>query len=266
MEVNILGTLEASVNGTSIVPTAGKPRQVLSLLAINAGQLVTVPTLVEELWGLKTPRSAVQTVQTYILGLRKRITQTMPAGRRSEARNILATRPCGYTLNIPLDDVDMNRYQDLAGSGQRALTSGDYESASKLLGAGLDIWRGPALVDVQTGPRLDIEITRLEQTRLTMLEFRIEADLKLGRHHQLLPELASLTAQYPLHEKMCAHYMAALHVCGMKWRALEVFWNLRATLVRELGVEPSIQVQRLQRAILSSDGGDTADWKLAALG
>jgi DNA-binding SARP family transcriptional activator len=263
VEVNLLGTLDVSVNGISIVPTAGKPRQVLSLLALNAGQLVTVPTLVEELWGAAAPRSAVSTIQTYILALRKRIASCLPTGRT--VRNILATRPRGYSLDIAVDDVDVHRYQALGASGQRALESGDHETASKLLGAALDIWRGPALADVHTGLRLDIEVTRLEQTRLTMLESRIEADLRLGRYHHLLAELAEFTARYPMHEKMCAHYMTALHICGMKWRALEAFRNLRATLVRELGIEPSIQVQRLQRAILSADG-DHAERQLSALG
>lgn len=85
------------------------------------------------------------------------------------------------------------------------------------------------------------------------MESRIEADLQLGRHHQLLGELAELTALYPLHERLCEQYMTALYVCGCKWKALEIFRRLRQRLVDELGVEPSVQVQRLQHAILNAD-------------
>jgi DNA-binding SARP family transcriptional activator len=120
---------------------------------------------------------------------------------------------------------------------------------------------------VKTGPPLDIEVTRLQQSRLSTLESRIEADLQLRRRRQLLGELAELTARYPMHEKLCAQYMTALYLSGMKWRALEVFWALRKTLVRELGIEPSIQVQRLQREILKVDPevDETTDWKLPAI-
>jgi DNA-binding SARP family transcriptional activator len=115
------------------------------------------------------------------------------------------------------------------------------------------MWRGPALVDVPTGPQLGVAVARLEQSRLGVLETRIDADLRLGRHRQLLDELAELTTRYPMHEKFCIQYMTALHVCGCKWRALEVFLALRKRLVAELGLEPSLEVKRVQRAILTAD-------------
>jgi DNA-binding SARP family transcriptional activator len=108
-------------------------------------------------------------------------------------------------------------------------------------------------VDVAVGALLGIEVTWLEQSRLSVIESRVEADLRLGRHHELLVELAQLVSRYPMHERLCMQYMTALSVCGLKWRALEVFWMLRKALVGNLGVEPSFQVQRLQRAILNAD-------------
>jgi DNA-binding SARP family transcriptional activator len=113
-------------------------------------------------------------------------------------------------------------------------------------------------VDVRVGALLRVEVARLEQSRLGVLESRIEADLRLGRHHQLLGELAELTARYPMHETLCAQYMTVLSASGCKWRALEIFRTLRQKLVEELGVEPSAQVQNLQRAILNSD---VAPWE-----
>jgi SARP family transcriptional regulator, regulator of embCAB operon len=253
MEIKVLGPLQAWANGRTITPTANKPRQILSLLAISAGELVTVTELIEELWDAKAPRSALQSVQTYILRLRQLIDEAQPAGRALAAKDVLITRPCGYTLNIETRGVDVYCYQELAAAGERAMDAGDYESASRLLGSALDRWRGPALVDVRIGSRLGIEVARLEQSRLAVLESRIDADLGLGRHRQLLGELAELATRYPMHEKLCAQYMTALYVSGCKWRALEIYRTLRKKLVDELGIEPSAEVQRLQWAILNAD-------------
>jgi DNA-binding SARP family transcriptional activator len=130
---------------------------------------------------------------------------------------------------------------------------GDHEAASRLLRSALDVWRGPALVDVQIGIRLGVKVNGLEESRLGVMESRIEADLRLGRHHMLLGELAELAARFPMHENLCAQYMTALYRSGRKWRALEVFRRLRETLVDELGLEPSRHVQSVQQAILNSD-------------
>jgi SARP family transcriptional regulator, regulator of embCAB operon len=254
MKVNILGPLEMWYEGDSVVPTARKPRQVLALLATWAGQLVPVPALIEELWGpVGAPRSATQLVQTYIMRLRQRMDEAMAARDGGDAKQILITRPGGYTLDVSLDDVDVHQFQGYAQSGERKMETGDFEAASDLLGKALNVWRGPALVDVRAGCRLSVEIERLKQNRLAVLESRIDADMYLGRHHKLLGELAELTALYPLHEKLCEQYMTALFASGCKWKALEVYRRLRQRLVEELGVEPSLSVQKIQHAILNSD-------------
>jgi DNA-binding SARP family transcriptional activator len=252
MQINILGPLQVSLDGRMVEPTARKTRQVFSLLAVRAGQLVTVPALMEELWGMDPPRSAIQSVQTYILRLRQLIERALPDGA-GPAKAVLVTRPGGYTLDISPEDVDVHRFQELTAEGERAVEAGDHMSGSRLLGAALGVWRGPALVDVRVGTLLAVDVVRLEQSRLAVLVSRIEADLRLGRHRQLLGELAELNARYPMHEKLCAQYMTVLHASGCKWRALEIFRTLRERLVNELGVEPSVQVQTLQRAILNSD-------------
>lgn len=254
MKVNILGPLEVWYDEASVVPTARKPRQVLALLSVWAGQLVPVPALIEELWGpVGEPRSATQLVQTYIMRLRQRMDEAMAAAGGGDAKQTLITRPGGYTLDVSLDDVDVHQFQGYAHSGERMMETGNFEAASDLLGKALDIWRGPALIDVRAGCRLSVEIERLKQNRLAVLESRIDADMHLGRHHKLLGELAELTALYPLHERLCEQYMTALFASGCKWKALEVFRRLRQRLVEELGVEPSLSVQHVQRAILNSD-------------
>lgn len=253
MDIKVLGPLEAHHDGRSITPSAAKPRQVLALLALRAGEVVTVPTLIEELWGVQPPRSALTTLQTYILQLRRRIEAALAGGKAGNAKEMLVTRYGGYLLNVTANDVDVQTYERLAAAGCRAFEVGDYRSASRLLASALGVWRGQVLVDVQIGYGLTVEVARLEESRLGVLESRIDADLRLGRHQSLLAELAVLTAQHPMHENLCSQYMIALYRSGRQWRALDVFKTLRDTLVDELGVEPSARLQHLQRAILNSD-------------
>ncbi len=253
MDIKVLGPLEAQVNGRPIAPSAAKPRQILALLALHVGRIVTVPALIEELWGMNPPRSALTTLQTYIMQLRRRIEAALTVSEQGGAKDVLVTRYGGYMLDVAPDDVDACRYERIAAGGAQSLEDNDNETASRLLRGALEMWRGQALVDVQIGMRLGIEVTRLEESRLAVLESRIDADLRLGRHNTLLSELAVLAAKYPIHENLCAQYMIALYRSGRQWRALEVFKHLRQTLVDELGVEPSARLQHLQRAILASD-------------
>jgi DNA-binding SARP family transcriptional activator len=253
MEIKVLGPLEARENGVSITPTAGKPRQLLALLAVQAGHVVTVPTLIEELWGMAPPRSALTTLQTYVLQVRRKIDAALLRDGSNGAKDVLVTRYGGYMLEVPGENIDIRSYERLAVAGQRALEMGRLDSASSLLSAALAVWRGPFLVDVQTGVRLSMEFTRLQESRLGALESRINADLRLGRHQELLSELAMLTAQYPMHENICGQYMIALYRSGRQWRALEAYQTLRGTLTEDLGVEPSMRLRRLHSAILNSD-------------
>lgn len=252
MEIKVLGLLEAVHNGVSITPSARKPRQILSLLALRAGQLVTVRALVDELWEANPPRSAIAVVQTYIMKLRRCIDGTMTPDEIGGAKQTLVTLASGYMLNIAPVDVDANRFLDLASAGERAIDRGDDQAASRLLTEALAIWRGPALSDVSVGALLGIDVARLEQSRLSALTSRIDVELRLGRHQHVLTELAELNARYPLHEKLCAQYMTALQVSGCTWRALEVFRAFRRRLVDELGIEPSARLQYLQNTILNA--------------
>jgi DNA-binding SARP family transcriptional activator len=252
MEVSVLGPLEAQENGRSVVPTAGKLRQILALLALEAGQVVTVPTLIEELWRMEPPRSALTTLQTYILQLRRMIEAALAPGGSRDAKDVLVTRSGGYLLNVH-DGVDVQRYDRLAAAGTRAAENADFESASRLLRSALDVWRGQALADVPLGLRLGIETIRLEESRMGVRKLCIDADLQLGRHYTLLSELAKLNASFPMHENLCAQFMVALYRSGQQWRAIDAYKRLRETLVDELGLEPSARLQQLQRAILRSD-------------
>ncbi|MFJ1597405.1 BTAD domain-containing putative transcriptional regulator [Streptomyces sp. NPDC088261] len=253
MRIRLLGELDATLHGGSVTPTAAKPRQVLALLALHAGHIVSVPTLIEELWGDRPPMSVRTTLQTYILQLRRLIQSALPAGSQSRAKDILVTRFDAYLLDVPPGSIDVRVYEELVEAGNRAIDQGEYHAASRLLGQALSKWQGPALADVRIGMPLGIEVTRLEESRLNVLESRIGADIRLGRHHAILSELTVLTAQHPMHENLCAHHMVSLYRAGRQCQALQVFRTLRETLNRELGVEPSTRLQKLQQAVLRSE-------------
>lgn len=257
VEIKVLGPLEVSVGGVSIVPTASKPSQLLAMLALNAGHVVTMTTLTEEIWDYQPPRSGVPTLHTYILKLRRKLQHALAGEGEVSSKDILITRRSGYLLNVEPGDVDAVRYDRLSSTGRQAVNEGNHESASKLLGEALRLWRGPALADVPTGPQLAIEAMRLEENRLGDMHLRIEADLRLGRHHQLLGELATLCARHPLLENFCAQHMVALYRSGRQSQALETFRRLRMSMVEQLGVEPSMRVRQLHHRILN--GHSTVD-------
>ncbi|MFZ4177254.1 AfsR/SARP family transcriptional regulator [Streptomyces griseoincarnatus] len=272
MDIGILGSLAVGERGVSITPTAPKPRQVLALLALHADQVVTVGTLTEELWGAAPPRSARPTLQTYILQLREHIACALRqgegggAGQRC-AKDVLLTVPGGYLLKGGQGASDLRDFERLAGLGYRAMDAGDYAGAAARLSEALELWSGPALADVHAGVHLATEIRRLEESRLCALDQRIEADLRLGRHRELLAELTVLVSRYPTHESLCGQYMLALHRSGRRGEALNAYRQLRARLVRSLGLEPSAALAKLQRSILvSGPAGAPATAGMSAAG
>lgn len=252
-EINVLGPLQVSIDGTQVVPTAAKPRQLLALLAINAGRVVTKESLREELWGDgdRAPRRATSTVHTYVLHIRRLIEQALAADSARTAKDVLITEHTGYSLDIDPGVIDAVRYEQLAAEGRAAGADGDFAKAGELLTEALGMWRGPVLVDVTTGPELEIEATRLSENRLSDLSLRIDADLYAGRHQQLLGELAALCAQHPYLENFRAQYMLALHRSGRQSQALDTYREMWETAREELGVEPSAPLRRLHQALLS---------------
>ncbi|MFC9648654.1 MULTISPECIES: BTAD domain-containing putative transcriptional regulator [unclassified Streptomyces] len=257
MDIDVLGALAARENGLSVTPTAPKPRQVLALLALHADQAVPVALLIEELWGGRPPRSARTTLQTYVLQLRELISTALhrdpgnaAAGRT--AKDVLATSPGGYILHTSGGVCDAREFEHLAGSGYRAMDAGDFPGAARQLREALGLWRGGALADVQAGVQVQMEVRRLEESRLCALDQRIEADLRLGRHRELLGELTVLVQRHRTHETLHGQLMVALHRSGRRSEALGVYQRLRSALVRELGLEPSAGLRRLQRSVLTS--------------
>jgi SARP family transcriptional regulator, regulator of embCAB operon len=264
LSIGLLGQLSARLNDKPVVPSATKQRQVLALLALNAGRVVTISTLVEELWGDHPPRSYATTLQTYILQLRNALADALPGN--PAARALLGTRHCGYLLEDDACQTDVDEFVRLVRVGRVTAETGDHLAASEQLGRALQLWRGPALVDVRIGRVLELEVASLEQTRLGVLERRIEADLALGRHADMLGELTLAAARNPMNENLCAFLMITLYRSGHVGRSLETFFQLRSVLQQELGVEPCPGLQRLQMAILSRDPAlESGSWSMTQL-
>ena len=248
ISVRLLGSLSAQLGQQAVTPTAGKQRQILALLALRSGQVVTTSTLAEELWGVYLPRSFAVTLQTYIFQLRRRLATAIP--ERRDIKHFLSTRHSGYMLECR---TDVEEFKRLARAGREEAEAGHPRTASELLRNALTLWRGPALADVRLGAVLEVEAAALAQIKLGAIETRIECDLALGRHNAVIGELISLVAEHPLNENFCGLLMRAYYHSGHTPQALNAFRRLRNALNLELGLEPGPRLQQVHQAILSGE-------------
>jgi DNA-binding SARP family transcriptional activator len=236
MEYRVLGSLEVR-RGDAPLPLGGpKQRALLALLLVNANRVVARDRLIDELWGESPPDTAVKTSQVYVSRLRK----LLPEGA-------LLTRPPGYLLAVDPGALDLARFEQLVTEARGAATS----RASRLLREALGLWRGPALAEFDE-PFAQVEGRRLGDLHLAALEERIDAELALGRHAELIGELETLVAEQPHRERLRAQLMLALYRCARQADALAAFRNARAAL-NELGLEPGAHLRTLEKEILTHD-------------
>mgnify|MGYP003287643139 CR=1 FL=1 len=226
MEFRVLGSLEVVAGGQSLGLGTPRQRMLLGLLLLRAGEVVSYDRLVEELWDDDPPGTARHTLQGYVHRLRRALG---PDSWR------LQTRPPGYRLKVSAGELDAQQFDDLAGQGRRALVRGDPDAAAALLAAALGLWRGPLLADLGDVAALEPERARREALRLAALEDRIEADLALGRHAELVGELEGLLAEHPFRERLWGQLMLALYRSGRQADALQAFHRARQVLDQELG-------------------------------
>jgi SARP family transcriptional regulator, regulator of embCAB operon len=268
VKFGILGPLTMHDKGVSCLPTAPKQRQLMALFLLNANTFVPLEAAVEELWEGRPPRTVVPTLQTYVLQIRRALAAAPSLGSMSAAHRILSTGNRGYFLVVPAGSLDLDEFEKAVAQGREAQRRGDHAEVSRELRRAISLWRGPALGDVQAGPRLRAEVDRLEEARLSVTEQCLEAELRLGYHHDILSELSAVAAQHPLNENLQALYMLALYRAGRQVRALEVFRHLRRSVANELGLEPSVQLRRLHEAILNADRSldvDAGDQRFATM-
>jgi class 3 adenylate cyclase/DNA-binding SARP family transcriptional activator len=242
MDFRILGPLEVREGGRELELRGGKQRALLALLLLNANRTLATDRIVDELWGDDVPESAQKMVQIYVSKLRKVLTG-----------GPLQTRPPGYSLVLEAEDVDLYRFEALVARARASLDAARADEASAGFRAALDLWRGPALAEFASEPFAAAEGPRLEEARLSALEGRLEADLQLGRHGDLVGELEALAARYPLREGLRRQQMLALYRSGRQADALAAYQEARRALADGLGIEPSPALRELERGILRQD-------------
>jgi predicted ATPase/DNA-binding SARP family transcriptional activator/Tfp pilus assembly protein PilF len=256
VEFRILGPVEVlDAQGRRLALGGAKQRALLAVLLLHAGEVVGVERLVDELWGEDPPDGAAHILQVQVANLRKVLEPNRP---RRAAGTVLRTQPPGYRVDPGPEGLDLTRFERLTAEGRAALAAGDPPEAARLLGRGLELWRGPALGDVELAASGQGERVRLEERRLAAIEDRLEAELALGRHREVVAELEALVAAHPLRERLHGHHILALYRSGRQAEALEAYRTTRQTLAEELGIDPSRPLQELERAVLAQDPG--LDW------
>jgi DNA-binding SARP family transcriptional activator/class 3 adenylate cyclase len=243
----VLGPLEILDAQGPVHVGSGKQRLLLAALLVHANTVVSADRLADILWGDAPPTNAAATLQNYVSRLRATLEPGTAAGAPS---SLLLTRTPGYLLRVDQDQVDASRFEQLVADGRVALRSGDPGTAAKQLGKALELWRGPALAELADEPFARAEAARLNELRVNTLEDRIDAELALGHHRELIGDLEAAARQNPLRERLWARWMLALYRCGRQAEALETYQELRAHLGEELGITPNPELVALEEAIL----------------
>ncbi|MEU4172810.1 BTAD domain-containing putative transcriptional regulator [Streptomyces sp. NPDC026665] len=250
LRFKLLGPLRAWHRDQEVNLGSPQQRAVLFSLLLAEGKPVTVHHLVDGVWGDTPPSGAVSTVRTYVSRLRSALEPGRSAG--TPPRVVLSVAG-GYALHIPgSTPLDMVEFERRVAEAKRLATLGDLLKAADLLSDALDAWQGLPVAGVP-GPLAEAERSRLVERRVNVLETRLELDVRLGRHDDVVAELATLCHSYPLRERLRALLMLSLYRCGRQAEALDVYRDTREALVQELGIEPGPELQELHRRLLSAD-------------
>ncbi|MFJ5680524.1 BTAD domain-containing putative transcriptional regulator [Streptomyces sp. NPDC093097] len=247
MEFRILGPVEARRGGTGLTLAGPKVRTVLAALLLAHGRVVSDDRLSYLLWGWNPPSTMSAQLYTYVSRLRKILGTDVGIVRK----------PPGYRIELGDARLDMLEYKRLDRQGREHLARGEHEQASAVFREALALWRGPALADV-TEILASEESPQCAESRAATLENRIEADLALGRHHQITGELVGLVAQFPLRERLLGQLMIALSRCGRQAEALEAYHQSRTALSDTLGVDPCAELTEIYLAVLHGKHGPEA--------
>jgi DNA-binding SARP family transcriptional activator len=245
MRFGILGPLLIDDGEDLVDAPSRRLRVLLAALLVQAGQAVSAEVLADVVWDGSLPPGAADTLRTHVMRLRRAM------GPQAGAR--LVTRYPGYLIQADEDEVDVLRFGRLCRDGGAAARAGSWPQASHILAEALELWRGPALADVPSQLLQRDEVPRLNQLRLQAQEWRIDADLHLGRHADLIGELQALATEHPLRERVHAQLMLALYRCGRQGEALAAYQRARAALIEELGAEPGNELRELHQQILTAD-------------
>ena len=246
----ILGPFEAIAGGRPLPLGGRQQRAVLAMLACEVGHPVSVDRLVDGVWGDAPPAGAVTTVKTYVFHLREVLE---PHRARGAPATVLETVPGGYRLAVDPPRVDVTRFEEQLRNGDAAMARGETGRALGAYDEGLVLWRGQVLTDLSDCAFVAPVRARLDELRLSALQSRIQAELNLGRHLAVVPELGALIADHPLREGFRGQLILALYRSGRQSDALAAYRELRAVLDDDLGIEPSPPLRELHNRVLAQD-------------
>jgi WD40 repeat protein/DNA-binding SARP family transcriptional activator/energy-coupling factor transporter ATP-binding protein EcfA2 len=247
LEFLVLGPLDVRVGGVSVRIGGAKQRALLAMLLLSANRPVSRDRLIGELRDEQIPEGADHALRVQVWRLRR----TLAPDGSGEPR--LLSRAPGYLLRVEPGELDLDLFERQVAAGRTALEQGDPARAAQLLRSAEALWRGRPLADLEFEPFVRIEVERLEELRIAAVEQRVDAELALGRHAALVPELESAIAEQPLRERLRAQLMLALYRSGRQAESLAVYRRTREHLNDELGLEPGVALQQLERAILIQD-------------
>lgn len=250
LDYRLLGSVEVRDGSRPLAVGGGKQRAVLALLLLEANRVVSTDRLIEDLWPQRPPGKPHTAVQGYVSDLRKLLEPEHASGAPFQ---VLVTEGSGYAIRLDADQLDVLRFERLLAEGRGDLVDGRSDAAATRLREALSLWRGPAVAEFTYEAWAQGAIARLEELRLACLEERIEADLALGRHAELVGELEALVNEHPLRERMRGQLMLALYRAGRQAEALEAYQDARRALVDELGIDPTPHLQVLEKKILRQD-------------
>ncbi len=219
-----------------------RDRVVISVLAMHAGETVTVDRLVDAVWGETPPSSAPKVVQGCVMRLRKTL-----------GRSAIETSEHGYTLAIADDEVDAQRFEQMVVRGRELLALGESDRAAYVLGEALALWRGQPYVDLEGWHHAVIESGRLEGLRLDAEELKVQAALELGHHREVISEAHKMVQAAPMRERRWALLAHAQYQAGRQEEALRTIHQVKSLLTQRLGLDPGHDLIRLEQAILRQD-------------
>ena len=246
MEFRVLGPVEVWAAGQPCDLGPGRVRRVLAILLLNPRTIVPAETLIDRLWDEDPPPKARESLSVYVARLRASLRAAVGDGIR------LAGRASGYVLDVEPETVDVHLFRRLRRQAGAMASDGDYDEAARALREADGLWRGQALAGIRGDWVARMRDSLEEERRAAVLE-RVECELELGRHADLVGELRSLVAQYPFDETFVAHQMTALYGCGRPADALSLYRDFRGLLVEEQGTEPGPVLSELHQRILRRD-------------
>ncbi|WP_437088131.1 AfsR/SARP family transcriptional regulator [Streptomyces sp. enrichment culture] len=250
LRFTVLGPVRAWQGERELELGSPQQRAVLAALLLRRGRLVTVSELVDAVWGEEPPAAAVSVLRTYVSRLRKVLE---PGRATGDPPRVVVSAADGYLIRVSEEALDLSVFEARLAEARRLRAAGETSAAAELLHTALGAWRGTPLAGLP-GPLAETERSRLHEEWLNTLQSRLETDLQLGRHQEVITELTSLTGEHPLREQLCRLLMLALYRSGRQAEALAAYRRTRKTLVAELGIEPGAPLRELHDRILAADG------------